>query len=100
MSESHILFPDLKPLPCHRDKNGREIRYCKLQHDNGKIYDLFGTGKKMPGDGETIMVWTPDNKLAIVNTKDIVVYAGDNRGFLIGLFIFLFLLALAVLGGF
>lgn len=61
-------------IPYHRDKNGQEIKYCKVRHDCGKIYDIYGTGLKMPGDGYSLLAWNEDNKLVFLDTRDVVVH--------------------------
>lgn len=89
--EPKPLFPNLRPARYHLDKNGREINYMhvdKLRHDCGKIYSLSGTGEKRPGDGDLIYAFNEDNKLVILNVKQVAIVRTEINWPAIGAVVF------------
>lgn len=55
-------WTDKNGIAWHVDKNGKPIQYGQqLLGDDGRRYELFGTGMFIPGD-RALLVWTEDDK--------------------------------------
>lgn len=59
----------------HRDKNGVELNhklsgYC-LKDSENNYYELGGSGRKIPGMGDTLVVWTKDDKRKIMRASEL-----------------------------
>ena len=55
----------------HVDKDGKPIRYNQpLLGDDGKRYEIMGTGMWFPGDGDGQLFWNEENKLVRRSTQE------------------------------